>query len=422
MNKRIFLLALLVVANIAWPLSALADSYSDGVTAYKVKNYPKAASLLQKSLRENPGNADGVFYLGMAYTHLNNYEGARKAFETVIQMVPPGDPLAAKARNNMDYVTKQQITLASSSAKAAQVLNTSLSRASKPNYLTYAIPSGKVVHFSTARMPIKVYIDDGASLPGWNTEMKQSVTYAMRAWQSATGGKVSFVQTYTKSNADIMVTWQKTFDEGKIGVSPWQTIGDTIIRSDVILSTLNPQTGKAFSLDALKQVAMHEMGHAIGIKGHSPYPEDIMFWSKTYDRTTLSQRDITTIGMLYKLEADIQNNAGMSTAMTQKYFQLYESGRKAQIEHRVADAIAYYRQALAISRALPEAKFNLGALLINEGKKMYDQGGLTGAKRNFEEAVQLYSEIMQMSQPPAYAKDNLEVARGNLALVNASLK
>lgn len=417
-----FLLGGLLIVGLN-PPTAFADAYTDGVNAYNAKNYPRAAQLLQTSLGQGQPNPDALFYMGMAYAHMNRYDNARKAFELVIQTVPANHELAGKARNNINYLTKQQITLASNSGKAKQVMNAALSRSSKDNYLTHVIPGGKIIHFATNRMPLKVYIASGASVPGWNTQMRQAVTTAMRAWQSATRGKVSFAQTYSEGNADIIVRWQKNFSDNILGVSPFQSVGDTIIRSDINLAVYYPDSGIPIPYGELVTIATHEMGHAIGLKGHSPFPGDVMYFSSSHaNNQALSQRDMNTIGMLYKLDADVQNNTGMSTAQTKQYYQLYQLGVQAQTQNRPAEAITYYRQALGLNRAMVEAKFNLGAVLINEGNKMVRANNLAGAKRNFEEASQLYAEVSQSAKAPPGTGENLRIAQSNLAVINNALQ
>lgn len=411
------LLLLLAIFLLGLPSRAFADAFQQGVVAYKGHYYDHAAQYFQTELKQSPGNSEAVFYLGMAYTHLNQYDNARQAFDLLLQMVPPQHELAVKARNNINFLTRQQIALSSNSAKAAQIMKVSLAGGSQDNYLTYVIPGGKVIHFARTRMPLKVYISDGLSVPGWHTGMKQSVTYAMATWQSATQDQVRFAQTYTEANADIIVKWRKNFTDGILGVSPLETIGNTIIRSDLNLAVDYPDSTTPLSMDDLKTVAVHEMGHAIGIRGHSPYPDDLMFFSKNPEVSTLSARDRHTVSMLYKLNADVQNNPNLSTARTRQYYDLYQMGLKAQTGNRPSAAIAYYRQALQLNGTMPEAKFNLGALLINEGNKMVRLNDLSGARRNFEEATHLYGEILQQSSPPEGSEDNLKIARANLSLI-----
>ncbi len=426
MLKRVLplLLGSLVVLSLC-PLSAFADAYTDGVRAYNYKNYARAAQLFQTALSQtaNQDNPDAMFYMGMSLTHLNRYDEARKAFEYVLRMVPTNHALAAKSRNNISYLTNQQITMASSSARAKQVMTTSLSNNSKGNYLTHVIPGGKIIHFSTAKMPLRVYIADGLKVPGWNVQMKQAVVSAMRAWSNATRSKVSFSQTYSENNADIIVRWEKNFSDNILGVSPFQSVGDTIIRSDISLAVYYPDSNVPIPYGELVTIATHEMGHAIGLRGHSPYPSDVMYFSSDHaSNQALSARDTNTIGMLYKLDADVKNNTAMSTAQTKQYYELYQMGLKAQLGKQAPLAIEYYRKALQLNRNMMEAKFNLGAVLINEGVKMAQAKNLTGAKRNFEEATQLYTELSQAGNGPPETNDNLQLARNNLAYVNAALK
>lgn len=418
MYIRKILLSILMAGVMALaPWVALADSYSQGVEAYRSRNYGRAVQYLESAVKQDPKDPNRMFYLGMAYTHAGRYDEARQAFELVIQMVPPNHDLAQKARNNITVITKDQISTASNSGKAAQIMKASLSRNAKDNYLTHVIPGGKVVHFAPERMPLKVYIGSGHAVQGWNAGMKNVVAKAMSAWQSATHGKIRFVQTYNQNEADIVVGWQRNFNDNILGVSPWQSMGNTLVRSDIQLATYYPDSNQPISLRDLEAIAIHEMGHAIGIKGHSPYPDDIMYYSKTARNWGLSQRDVNTISMLYNIEADIKNNAGMSTASTKRYYELYELGYKAQTGNQATQAIQYYRQAMQINRTMPEAKFNLGALLINEGNKMARAKNYHGAKANFQEAVQLFTEISRSGNAPPGTGDNLAIARQNLDLV-----
>lgn len=423
MYIRTFLLSILLSGMVVFfPLQSYADSYSQGVQAYKNRNYNAAIQYFQEAVRRNPKDANGVFYLGMAYTHAGKYDEARQAFEAVIQMVPSSHELAQKSRNNITVITRDQIKTASNSGKATRIMQASLSRNAKDNYLTHVIPGGKVVHFAPEKMPLRVYIANGSGVPNWNNGLKQVVIDAMSTWSRATNGRVRFVQTYNESDADIVVRWQRNFSDNILGVSPWQSAGDTLIRSDIQLATFYPDSGQPIPYNELQAIAIHEMGHAIGIKGHSPYPEDIMYYSKSSRNSRISQRDVNTINLLYKIDADIKNNTSMSTASTKRYYELFDLGYKAQTGGQAAQAMQYYRQAMQLNRNLPEAKFNLGSLLINEGNRLARANNLKAAKSSFQEAVQLFSELSQSGSAPDSTKENLNIARQNLALVSQYVK
>ena len=54
----------------------------------------------------------------------------------------------------------------------------------------------------------------------------------------------------------------------------------------------------------LENVVIHELGHALGLFGHSPVRSDIMY-PVTDEHSRLSQRDINTLKRIYSQKADI---------------------------------------------------------------------------------------------------------------------
>ncbi|HEY9642458.1 MAG TPA: matrixin family metalloprotease, partial [Coleofasciculaceae cyanobacterium] len=46
--------------------------------------------------------------------------------------------------------------------------------------------------------------------------------------------------------------------------------------------------------------ARHELGHALGIWGHSPQPTDVMYFSQVRNPPSLSHRDINTLKRIYQ--------------------------------------------------------------------------------------------------------------------------
>jgi tetratricopeptide (TPR) repeat protein len=446
--QRLLLICLISGWLALSPALALADAYSNGINAYKRGEYAASVKYLQQSVMQDPQNPKKIFYLGLAYSQVGQYPKAREAFEAVGKILPPEDPLAIKARNNMAVITQAHMTVNGNGAKAEKLVSAAKK---KNNYLAYAIPNGKVIHWDTKRMPLKVYVSDGTGVEGWTPSMKSLVSEAMSAWSSATHNAVRFTTTNHPDRADIIVRWKRNFSHNKIGENPFESIGDTIVRSDLVIATFVSATGPQMPISELRKTIIHEMGHAIGIQGHSPYPEDIMYWSVNPEQGgALTARDKATISMLYKFEADVKNDTSMATSQSKKYFALFRQGIQSQMNNNPAQAmvfyqqamrlnskdpdlffnlaaaswqtgntsaaIAYYRRTLALDTRRVEAQYNLGLLLINEGVKNAKANQKQQARAQFQEAVTLLEAVQRSPKAPSDTAKMLANARHNLSI------
>src|SRR5262249_33621652 len=130
-----------------------------------------------------------------------------------------------------------------------------------------------------------------ASLPqakGWTPETNDQVAAGIEQWREFQNeGLFSFAFTDDPHNAHVMVFFVDAFKEadapGGIMVggntsaqvySLAQAKQIKIAQKPVVieLSTLVDSTDQK-----MQGAAAHEFGHALGIKAHSPYREDIMF-------------------------------------------------------------------------------------------------------------------------------------------------
>lgn len=411
------------------PLALAGSNYENGKAAYRRGSYEQAIGYFARAVKSDPHNTNALFYMGLAYAKNGNLQEARKAFELVIQSRPPGDPLAAKARNNIDVMSRAQISLASGEKKAKAIFRTSRSQ-SRENYLTHAIPNGRIVRFDETKMPLKVYIESGAGVPGYQSWMDNLVWEALKTWRSATLGRVRFRTTNVKENADIVVHWQESFKDGILGVSPYRMMGDTLLQSDVNLATHMPDSNIPMPKSVMRSTVIHEFGHAIGIRGHSPYPADVMYFSMNDINTrrgSLSDRDVNTIRLLYKFEADVKNDGSVSLVTArqqqeslQEYYRLVELGVKAEENNDISQAIDYYRQAIRKNDTEGVAKLALSAVLYNEGVKMTRMNNYQGAKANFQESEQLAAAATRDSKVRKESADLLNQVRKVLQVMRAN--
>ncbi len=202
-----------------------------------------------------------------------------------------------------------------------------------------------LVRWQRNRMPLLVWISPGLKLPdepveslqnvrpsqvhemlksetpfsdlqeakGWTPETNYLVASGIDQWkQFESEGLIKFGYTTDPKQAHILVFFVDQF-QGAAGPGGTNVGGNTcakIFTADEarILASqglsmavvIELSTSVNYEPEKMQAASAHEFGHALGIKAHSPYRDDIMFENRNV--TTLSEGDKNTLRFLYKAQ------------------------------------------------------------------------------------------------------------------------
>jgi hypothetical protein len=193
-----------------------------------------------------------------------------------------------------------------------------------------AASKNKVFRFN--KFPVPIYI----TVPP-DPIYSSSVMAACADWERRTNGMVRFQAVSNKDNARIQVTWSHLGDKSEVKdctlgahtVTKWTSKGPgkvTLMSVGAIpVPLFIPNLGPKYTVPPqeievnldmidhkykearyllLRNIIAHELGHALGLLGHSPNNNDMMF-NITDEYSRISERDLNTLNKLYQKKTDI---------------------------------------------------------------------------------------------------------------------
>lgn len=173
-------------------------------------------------------------------------------------------------------------------------------------YLDQCLKNGRIVRWPDKAMPIKIYISPFR----WYEKSKQRestmyngmVIESFNRWQTASGGLIRFQVVSRMEDSQINLVWRRV-DRKSLGHCEY-LVNDTCMVysaeisigiSDNVLHSNYNDPGE------VRHTILHEIGHSLGLVGHSNGPDDIMYVPHQFGVVDISARDITTAQWLYKL-------------------------------------------------------------------------------------------------------------------------
>ena len=186
-------------------------------------------------------------------------------------------------------------------------------------YLQSNVKENRLIRWMDNSFPLKFYAAPFRWYKAQNEGYKYQalVKRALEAWERASNGKVRFTMVNTLLESQVNLDW-KRIDRQALGHCYFNFDNAGRLYSAEVQIGLSDGTIHARYQDEneVYHTILHEIGHALGIMGHSYSSDDLMYMSTQpnsnitryrSDFQFLSQDDLNTINLLYKLIPDISN-------------------------------------------------------------------------------------------------------------------
>jgi tetratricopeptide (TPR) repeat protein len=301
------------------PGVAHADAYGKGVQYYSSGLFQQAVPFFLQALQQNPDHVNCRYYLADTYVKLNQPLAAQQHYQKIL-VIDPGSQAARLSRlglvalNRLPAKKKQFQPLASKEDSTADQYRGPWGEGS--DYLDKIRESGRLIRWSLRTMPLKVYVEERpVDIRNFQPAFASSVRKALDVWTTALDHQLGYQLTTLPEEADIRVFWTNRLDtRGSHGD------GTTAYTAGIMLPKIRDNqidymtvqiatfdiAGHPQTPENIYAVAIHEIGHSLGLMGHSDNPADIMYGQNKHV-LKLSKRDINTFRRLYSSKPDISN-------------------------------------------------------------------------------------------------------------------
>lgn len=183
-------------------------------------------------------------------------------------------------------------------------------------------------HWEESRFPLRVRIEAPEIAPALEDEFDpkppeayvDAVERAFAVWQRDLEGRIRFERVAGEAEADLTV--RVVGEEAPVPEPERQVLGRAALGGACRAVDGDPESGRLevrFDVETLRiyvadrhglllpdqveMVALHEIGHALGMRGHSPIPADVMFRvvRDRHGATGLDSEDVNSFLALYSL-------------------------------------------------------------------------------------------------------------------------
>jgi len=328
---------------------------------YRLGRYHFAADEIELVLKQQPQDAGAVLLAGKIYQSMHKPTLAVEWYKKFIALNPQDE--LGQQYSALVTVLENEATKTTGAASARKDAGDYLNAVATPSLTKWKNPTS-----------IRVFIRDGKNVVGYRPEFEESLRQAFDDWHEATNGKIGFVFVPDQASAQMTVIWSSDLHApqftAEAGLAKYTTGPDGYSTAEILLLTQDPFKDGPVGHNFIYNVCLHEIGHALGLQGHSPHEDDIMFPNLAVQQG-LSPRDINTMLALYGdrpattiiLTDKDQWGRPLPPAVVAE--RLTREGSALVSANQLPQAIAKLEEALKLDVKTPYAKENLAVALNN---------------------------------------------------------
>lgn len=292
----------------------------------QAKNYAKALECLSLAEKDQPNNWQIIQSIGNCHMQLGQYERAIADLQRSIELgglhstqctimaaslEGLGQPQQALNWLNLACsVDPNQAGNPGMQAAIKRLHDPAVNPTGSPNAPDYLSGLVSVSKWRKADMPIKVYVRSNYQIPNFYREFKDIVRESLDQWCKASGGTVSYKFIDHREAANLLFDYTdrpelctSEHEPGLEGAMEMlvRATDNSVGKGNVVILVRNGPQAQSFRDKVLiTKTCLHEVGHALGIHGHSPNKHDVMFLAATPEAIAkLSERDKETIKRIY---------------------------------------------------------------------------------------------------------------------------
>ncbi|MBX9688672.1 MAG: tetratricopeptide repeat protein [Candidatus Obscuribacterales bacterium] len=335
------------------------DLLMEGTRLLQAKKPFKARKVLEQSAHLWPESAGVHYNLGCCYNECALYDQAISEFKRALDLDPKmtdclvnmGSCYQVQGRTDEAIAFFQGYLKKNAHSKDAETIQGMIRALEKykrehvdsdpasADYLPSICDEGHVRRWQITRLPLAIYISNGTDqegrqVQGFREEFNYILLGAINDWMKASHFKLSYRLVTDPKQADLACTWTHDpaflHEEGnKVEQGVAQVFAEkqagadgtkAIVSANVRILVCNRETGAPLSSDDMKKTCLHEIGHALGMVGHSPSNKDVMFYSNSSSVwPALTKRDKATILRIYQDFPELPQSSPAAPPNPQQY-------------------------------------------------------------------------------------------------------